>query len=132
MINTHAIHDKDGFVSWLTNKPEITDLQEGMFISKLSDPVKYWPQQDDIYLKLKISDGDLFWVDTITQEQRTKIKSDEVKQERNMLLFESDWTQLADVPSETKEKWKQYRQALRDITDQPGYPFDIVWPQAPN
>lgn len=46
-------------------------------------------------------------------------------------LSASDWTQLPDVPLATKEAWATYRQALRDITAQPGYPFNIIWPQAP-
>lgn len=50
---------------------------------------------------------------------------------RNRLLAASDWTQLPDVPLATKEVWATYRQALRDITDQPGYPLEVVWPVAP-
>lgn len=50
---------------------------------------------------------------------------------RNGLLAASDWTQLPDVPLATKEAWATYRQALRDITDQPGYPLEVVWPTPP-
>ena len=50
---------------------------------------------------------------------------------RAQLLVASDWTQLPDVPLETKEAWAVYRQALRDITEQPGYPLDVVWPSPP-
>lgn len=50
---------------------------------------------------------------------------------RNELLAASDWTQLPDVPLETKAAWAEYRQALRDITEQPGYPDSIVWPIPP-
>ena len=41
---------------------------------------------------------------------------------RAELLAASDWTQLPDVPLETKNVWVTYRQALRDITEQTGYP----------
>lgn len=51
---------------------------------------------------------------------------------RHRLLLDSDWTQLPDVPLATKELWAAYRQALRDITDQPGYPMNVVWPTAPS
>ena len=51
--------------------------------------------------------------------------------QRYELLAKSDWTQLPDVPLATKEAWAAYRQALRDITEQPGFPFDVVWPQPP-
>lgn len=50
---------------------------------------------------------------------------------RNAELVASDWTQLPDVPQDTKDLWAVYRQALRDITDQEGYPFEIVWPVSP-
>ncbi len=52
-------------------------------------------------------------------------------QSRNAALSESDWTQLPDVPLATKSAWAAYRQALRDITDQPGYPLSISWPEMP-
>lgn len=53
-----------------------------------------------------------------------------IKNERNLLLEASDWTQLPDVPLDTKEAWADYRQELRDITNQPD-PFNIVWPIPP-
>jgi len=53
-----------------------------------------------------------------------------IKQERNARLSASDWTQLPDVPLATKEAWATYRQALRDITNQPD-PFTIQWPTQP-
>lgn len=53
-----------------------------------------------------------------------------VRQERNRRLAASDWTQLPDVPLETKSAWTAYRQALRDITEQPD-PFNIAWPTPP-
>ena len=49
-----------------------------------------------------------------------------VRQTRNELLAECDWTQLADIPSETKAIWSEYRQSLRDITSQTN-PFSITW-----
>ena len=49
---------------------------------------------------------------------------------RNALLTASDYTQLADSPRD-KQSWAVYRQALRDITGQVGFPETIVWPVAP-
>ena len=46
-------------------------------------------------------------------------------------LQSTDWTQLADVPAETREKFATYRQALRDITKQPDM-RNIAWPERPN
>lgn len=53
-----------------------------------------------------------------------------VRSRRNALLSASDWTQLPDVPLATKDAWATYRQALRDVTEQPD-PFNIVWPVPP-
>tara|TARA_B100001093_G_scaffold434304_1_gene431721 strand:- start:4 stop:468 length:465 start_codon:yes stop_codon:yes gene_type:complete len=53
---------------------------------------------------------------------------------RNQLLSASDWTQFNDSPlSEAdKESWAAYRNALRDVPSQSGFPNDIVWPELPN
>lgn len=50
---------------------------------------------------------------------------------RNLLLSETDWTQAADVPQATKDFWAPYRQALRDVPEQSGFPTEIVWPVKP-
>lgn len=49
---------------------------------------------------------------------------------RNALLAASDWTQVADAPV-NQAAWATYRQALRDLPDQAGFPTDINWPVAP-
>lgn len=50
-----------------------------------------------------------------------------VRAERKRRLEESDWTQLADAPVD-KARWAVYRQALRDIPSQPGFPGNVTWP----
>lgn len=54
-----------------------------------------------------------------------------VRAKRDSLLSQSDWTQLPDVPMETKAAWKSYRQALRDITEQIDLHASVEWPNAP-
>ena len=56
-----------------------------------------------------------------------------IRQQRNVKLAESDWTQIADAPftEEKRLEWVTYRQALRDITNQTD-PFSISWPTDPN
>jgi hypothetical protein len=53
-----------------------------------------------------------------------------VRAQRNQLLAECDWTQLADAPVDAPA-WSLYRQALRDITEQPGFPVSVTWPAQP-
>ena len=56
---------------------------------------------------------------------------EKIRSKRNNLLVDSDWTQLLDVPEQTRLKWQSYRQALRDITLQDGFPENIIWPTKP-
>lgn len=52
---------------------------------------------------------------------------------RNSRLAACDWTQAPDAPltQEQKATWAKYRQALRDVTDQAGFPNAIEWPVEP-
>jgi hypothetical protein len=61
------------------------------------------------------------------------IKADLYKQGRLELLAKSDWTQLPDSPlsPELKQAWADYRQALRDVPQQPGWPETINIPLEP-
>lgn len=58
-------------------------------------------------------------------------KAAEVRAERNTKLAATDWTQTADVPQAIKDSYAPYRQALRDVTTQTGFPWTITWPDAP-
>jgi len=53
-----------------------------------------------------------------------------MRQQRNEKLKESDWTQIADSTAD-KPTWATYRQALRDITAQSGFPWTVTWPETP-
>lgn len=53
-----------------------------------------------------------------------------IRIERNRKLAECDWTQVADAPVD-KEAWAKYREELRDITKQSGFPDNVIWPLEP-
>ena len=55
-----------------------------------------------------------------------------VRQKRYALLSASDWTQTNDSPKKSNPSWVKYRKDLRDITDQPGAPHNVVWPTKPD
>lgn len=61
---------------------------------------------------------------------RFDAKAADVRAERNRLIAECDWTQLPDTPAD-KAAWAAYRQALRDVTAQPGFPWSVDWPSQP-
>jgi hypothetical protein len=67
----------------------------------------------------------------IDETKRNAIASERVRRERDTLLSASDWTQASDVPSQQRAAWAQYRQALRDVPQQAGFPFEIAWPTPP-
>lgn len=70
-----------------------------------------------------------------SQEQiaeRTAAKSVQVINVRNEFLKDSDWTQLSDIPESIKTSWSSYRQLLRDIPQQNGFPWNVVWPDKPS
>jgi hypothetical protein len=54
-----------------------------------------------------------------------------VRRTRTDKLKDCDWTQIADSTAD-KTAWATYRQALRDITGQAGFPWTITWPNDPN
>ena len=62
-----------------------------------------------------------------TQEE----KAAAIRGERDALLAATDWTQLPDVPEATREAYAVYRQALRDIPQQSGFPDVVEWPIKP-
>lgn len=52
------------------------------------------------------------------------------RSKRDALLRSTDWTQVPDAPV-NQQDWATYRQALRDITLQDGFPKNINWPVEP-
>jgi hypothetical protein len=65
--------------------------------------------------------------------QRTANQANNVRAERDQKLAATDWTQLIDSPfsNDTNGVWQAYRQALRDVPTQAGFPWDVAWPTVP-
>lgn len=57
--------------------------------------------------------------------------AEEIRTERDRLLIFSDWTQVADAPVD-QGAWAVYRQELRDIPQQAGFPENVIWPTTPS
>jgi hypothetical protein len=57
-------------------------------------------------------------------------KAANVRNSRTEMLKDCDWTQLADSTAD-KTAWATYRQALRDVTTQTGFPWTVTWPTQP-
>jgi len=100
------------------------------------------PEYNSLTQRLEISsipvfkDGSWKLTKTIVDKTQEQIavdaanKAASIRKERNKKLTASDWTQVADVPVD-KTAWAIYRQALRDVTVQEGFPHTITWPTQP-
>lgn len=62
-------------------------------------------------------------------ENAFNIAAEYVRTKRNTLLAETDWWANSDVTMTDEQR--AYRQALRDIPLQEGFPTNIVWPTKP-
>ncbi len=64
---------------------------------------------------------------------RDEAKGAQVRAERDRLLVESDWTQVPDAinAGADQDAWARYRQQLRDLTAQSGFPWQVDWPLQP-
>lgn len=62
--------------------------------------------------------------------ERAEHQATQVRDERNQKLADSDWTQIADTPVD-KQAWADYRQALRNVPQQEGFPWSVTWPERP-
>lgn len=69
----------------------------------------------------------------MTNEEKSDVdswKANMVRKERNYKLMECDWTQISDSPVDSSA-WIEYRNALRNIPAQDGFPWDVDWPTKP-
>lgn len=66
----------------------------------------------------------------ITPLPDANAEAERVRVERNAKLTACDWTQVADAPVD-KVAWSAYRQALRDVPTQAGFPWNVTWPVEP-
>jgi hypothetical protein len=81
------------------------------------------------YTLIDGADAATWWADN----QSPAELAEAARAKRAALLTASDWTQIADnqLDNDTRAAWVTYRQALRDITGQPGFPQTIDWPEPP-
>lgn len=93
-------------------------------------------QEVEDFVRKNCGEGSNWWQpyvspETRAQEQAVVFEKDK-RAERDMLLADSDWTQMNDSPltDEDKTAWATYRQSLRDITADESWP-DVTFPDSP-
>ena len=78
------------------------------------------------YTKYSVADMD---ADAIAAKDAEQAKN--MRDQRGTKLSETDWTQGKDIPDNISSAWATYRQALRDVPAQAGFPWDVQWPTQP-
>ena len=63
--------------------------------------------------------------------QKDAEQAKSVRDDRNRRIAESDWTQGKDIADNISTAWATYRQALRDVPAQAGFPWTVEWPTKP-
>jgi hypothetical protein len=104
---------------FFSTQPEITyaqNIQEGI-------PVFDGERWNQTWIVVNFSEEELAY--------RSLQKAEEIRAARNEELLKTDWTMLSDAPIENLQIWINYRQALRDVTKQIGFPWDVVFPEKP-
>lgn len=81
--------------------------------------------------------GQWFFGWTVINKTQAELNADlagkeaQVRADRNSRIAATDWTQGKDIPDNISSAWATYRQALRDVPSQAGFPWDIQWPTQP-
>lgn len=108
-------------VSHDPDKPNDITLPSGQILSPRHDGDIGWTLTEDLQ-----------WIDPHPPVPWPQ--QDRVRFTRDNLLSDSDIYMISDYPiSETvREQWRQYRQQLRDIPQQSGFPNSVIWPVKPS
>lgn len=132
--NFRTLHPGVSFPRYLSPS-DVEPLGFGLYeFSQIPEAAKYKKVVE--VAPVKKEDGIWYqqW-EIVDMNDEEKAKADEekgliVREIRNARLFASDWTQLSDSPVDGTV-WLPYRQALRDVTAQSGFPWEINWPTPP-
>lgn len=136
-MNYHIYFDNNGRIFAQTfgeiNYPDFVSLDIG---SKPIDITKNFIQDNQVTLLPDKPDNNNYWEFDYQNKVwvgNVDMASLQVNAKRQPLLQQSDWTQIPNNPltAEQQTAWATYRQELRDITTQSGYPFNVIWPTPP-
>lgn len=75
----------------------------------------------------------LWAVTWIVENLPLAVAESNVRRRRDELLAQSDWVVIkaTEAGGPIPPDWIAYRQALRDVTSQAGFPYNVVWPAKP-
>lgn len=103
-------------------KPTMDRYEKAVEVTPVKDDLGIWRQT---------------WaVEPMDDKQKAALdrhQSKTMRDRRMIYLYECDWTQLPDnqIPEEKRAAWRAYRQELRDVPEQEGFPWIFAWPTKP-
>jgi hypothetical protein len=134
LVKDHRILFPD--TSFAELGPQQDFLQENNCMS-----VRVWKEHDVGNEKLVpaepyIENGEVYivTVEPLSEQElagKNNFLASRLREQRNVLLKQSDWTQGRDIADSIAEAWAVYRAALRALPEQPGFPTEVTWPTAP-
>ena len=103
-------------------QPDIQQIFSGVSLG--------WSEANEELAKREAYNGEV----TVVTMEDIPMTDKEARTQRDKLLADTDWTQVLDAPidTETREAYRTYRQALRDLPEQEGFPETITWPELPS
>jgi hypothetical protein len=106
---------------------------ESYLEGSINDSAYYIENGVAVAIPPKPSEYSVFDFTTKQWSQNSTIAILDVSNKRKRLLYASDWTQIPNNPLTTEQQaaWATYRQELRDIPQQSGYPFNVIFPTPP-
>jgi len=125
----YALFTKEGNLKTVWDNKAQLGLDDGNFIIDVEDDFEmmgYFTSYDFENKKIVQVEEDL---SVLPGPEEIALQN--LRNERDRLLVETDWTQLPDVPETTKNAWQTYRQELRDITKTYQSIDNVVWPTKP-
>ena len=98
-------------------------------VIEVPDPVR---PDDNLFTSVENPDGSWTATPRTVDDLAARLaqQAAAVRASRTQMLKDSDWTQIADSTA-NKPAWAAYRQALRDVPAQVGFPQSVTWPQEP-
>ena len=112
-----------------------SQLQDGeIYLDGSIDDLNYYIANGQaVAIPVQPDQYSVFDFETKQWVQQENLAIADVLRKRQRILYASDWTQIPNGPLtvEQQQAWAEYRQQLRDITTQSGYPFNVVWPTPP-
>ena len=115
---------------WGTVDVDVTIAQTGKTVRFTANPDDSEDYGRQLYNQLNTTYSSE--VAECPESERYEAFAGMVRADRNSRLKNTDWTQNSDVPEATRSLWAPYRQALRDVPSQAGFPYEISWPVPPS